>query len=345
MMLSATQYFYIAIAFALSLLIHYLVIQLSIRSGYFLDEGEKIQKAHVGATPRIGGLGIFLACMFILNDAGVGGYLMLAAIPAFVAGFLEDYSGKVSPLQRLAIMALSPIMVIVMLPDNIWIDSFAHMPYVIGLLGGILFIVAIINGVNFTDGQNGLASGTVLISFLAMLVLAIERADSSLTYMCLVVCAAIISFLIFNYPAGKIFLGDGGAYLLGFLLASLSLVMIHEYGQYFSPLLLLIIVIYPLWEVIFSTFRKILLDHISPLRSDDFHLHQLLFRNRAAGGKGHRPALFILPVQLVITAVALWFSDNTLILTLLIFSYLSIYCFVYFYERNYDRVQQKSNLS
>jgi UDP-N-acetylmuramyl pentapeptide phosphotransferase/UDP-N-acetylglucosamine-1-phosphate transferase len=344
-MLDVAEYLYIVIAFALSLLIHYLVIHLTHQKGIFMDEHDKVQKMHVHPTPRIGGLGIFLAAMFMLNDQSIGGYLMLAAIPAFIAGFLEDYSGKVSPEQRLAIMFLSPVMAIVMIPDSILTEwFFTQASGILGIIASAVIMVALVNGVNFTDGQNGLASGTVLISFLTLMLVAVGLQDKSVVYVTAIMSVAIIAFLIYNFPAGKIFLGDGGAYLLGFLLAAISIIVVQRHSGEVSPFLIPALMVYPLWEVAFSTFRKLFYDHISPFSSDDFHMHQLLFRNRAHG-KGYLPVLYILPAQIIVSCFTIIFYNNTLALFLLTAAYVISYSAVYFYERKRDSLKSRATTS
>jgi UDP-GlcNAc:undecaprenyl-phosphate GlcNAc-1-phosphate transferase len=340
-MLHGVQYFYILIAFSLSLLIHYLVIELTHRKGIFLDEHDKVQKVHLKPTPRIGGLGIFLSSMFMLNDA-LGGYLILAAIPAFIAGFLEDYSGKISPEQRLAIMCLSPIMAFIMIPSSLLTNwGIIAAPAMLGMLASVVFIVALVNGVNFTDGQNGLASGTVLISFLGLGTIAYLLHDTSLLYICMIMCAAVLSFLIYNFPNGKIFLGDGGAYLLGFMMATVSIIMIQQHRATISPLILPALLVYPLWEVVFSTIRKVIFDKISPLKSDDFHLHQLLFRNRAKG-RGYLPTILILPLQAISAIFVVLFMDNNIALTLIMLFFVALYTFTYTLERKRDALRVKT---
>jgi UDP-N-acetylmuramyl pentapeptide phosphotransferase/UDP-N-acetylglucosamine-1-phosphate transferase len=340
-MLREVQYFYILIAFSLSLLIHYLVIELTHKKGVFLDEHDKVQKVHIKPTPRIGGLGIFLSSMFILNDNILGGYLILAAIPAFVAGFLEDYSGKISPTQRLAIMCLSPIMAFIMIPGSLLTNwGFFTAPAIAGMFASVLFIVALVNGVNFTDGQNGLAAGSVLINFITMSVIAYVLGDASLFYICLIISAGVLSFLIYNFPSGKIFMGDGGAYFLGFMMAAISIITIQNYPGKVSPLLVPALLIYPLWEVVFSTLRKIFIDKISPLRSDDFHIHQLLFRNRSKG-KGYLPTLLILPIQAIVAVSVILFVNNSMALMLIMAAFIFLYSFVYIWERKLDAIKIK----
>lgn len=334
-MLTITQYFFIGIAFLLSLFIHQLVIRFTHQSGFFLDEHEKIQKAHSNPTPRIGGLGIFLAALFISTEQELGGLIILSAIPAFIAGFLEDYSGKVSPATRLAIMALSPLMALVMIGSGSWPGLFeGYLPVGVSLLLFAVFMVALINGMNFIDGQNGLASGAAIISFAGLALVAYQFRDSAILFISLILLVATLAFLLFNFPKGKIFLGDGGAYLLGFLLAVLALLLTQRHPG-ISPLFIPLLAIYPLWEVIFSTFRKLFVDKISPFSSDDFHMHQLVYRNHAAG-KGFLPALFILPVQVILLLAAIICIHSTTALLLLLIGYLSVYCFTYFCERKME---------
>jgi len=340
-MLHEVQYFYILIAFALSLLVHYLVIELTHRKGIFMDEHDKVQKMHAMPTPRIGGLGIFLSSMFMLNDT-LGGYFMLASIPAFVAGFLEDYSGKVSPEQRLAIMCLSSVMALIMIPDVVLTEwPLGQAPMALGVLASVFFIIAIINGVNFIDGQNGLASGTALISLLALAALAFTQHNGSLMYICLILAVAVLAFLIYNFPGGRIFLGDGGAYLLGFMIATIAIVMVQQHAGSVSALLLPAVLIYPFWEVLFSTLRKLFYDRISPFHSDDYHLHQLLFRNRAKG-KGYRPAALMLPAQAVAAFFVVLLRNSPAGLLWIILLYILLYCAVYFNERRLDGLRNKA---
>jgi UDP-N-acetylmuramyl pentapeptide phosphotransferase/UDP-N-acetylglucosamine-1-phosphate transferase len=134
----------------------------------------------------------------------------------------------------------------------------------LGIIASVLFIVALVNGVNFTDGQNGLASGTVLVSMVTLMAVAWNLNDLSLVYISLVICASVLAFMIYNFPKGKIFLGDGGAYLLGFMIATLSIVLAQRHQTEVSPFIIPALLIYPLWEVVFSTLRKLFYDRISP---------------------------------------------------------------------------------
>ncbi len=335
----------ILLAGGLSLLVHFLVIDVTHKKGIFMDSLDKIQKAHSIPTPRIGGLGIFLACMLIINDSVLGTSLMLASIPAFISGFLEDYSGRVAPLQRLGIMLLSPVLCIIFMPASTLTQAFgADIPIVLSAAFTILISLAMVNGVNFIDGQNGLASGSILITQAAILVMGIMYQDTSVIYISAIILISTFTFMLFNYPFAKIFLGDGGAYFLGFITAILVICLYSQHTQHISFLLIPALLIYPLWEVVFSIIRKMFFDKISPLQSDKYHLHQLIFRNQAQS-RHYIPSLIILPMQLVIAVLAIWKAGSTGMLAMLILTYCAAYTVLYIYTKRLDMIKRAQVLS
>lgn len=129
-----------------------------------------------------------------------------------------------------------------------------------------------------------------------------------MAYVNAVCMAAILGFLLFNYPGGRIFLGDGGAYSLGFLLAVISIMLVKR-NTNISPWFVLVSLIYPVWEVIFSFSRRTLLHRLSPLYPDSKHVHQLIFRN-LAGHKNSKTVFFIFPVVIIMNIIAIYFYNN-----------------------------------
>ncbi|MFT4060929.1 MAG: glycosyltransferase [Edaphocola sp.] len=343
-MLQPVHFFYLLIAFSLSSLVNYLCIALSHSQGIFMDEEQKIQKVHRLPTPRIGGLGIFLGSMFILCNQELGGYVLLASVPAFIAGFLEDYTGNIAPAQRLAIMCLSPVMAFVLLPATIFLHAGAvPLPGLVGIMGTLLLTVALVNGVNFVDGQNGLAGGAGMVIFAGLALVAHNVHDRSVFFISLVPLSAISGFMLFNYPAGKIFLGDGGAYFMGFLAATLTVLLQQRHGAELSPMMIPALLVYPLCEVAFSTVRKLVYDRISPFKSDGYHFHHLLYRNHARG-RGHVVAIYLLPLQILVALGAVAVCGATKWLTLIVAAYILVYTFLYANERRKDTKSKQALL-
>lgn len=131
------------------------------------------------------------------------------------------------------------------------------------------------NAINIIDGFNGLTGGTALIMLAAFGIIARQVGDIPLAFTCLIIAGAVAGFFFLNWPTGKIFLGDGGAYFLGFTLAWIS-VLLPERNASVSPWTSLLICSYPITEVAFSIFRrKFLRDGQQATQPDAVHLHTL----------------------------------------------------------------------
>jgi UDP-N-acetylmuramyl pentapeptide phosphotransferase/UDP-N-acetylglucosamine-1-phosphate transferase len=150
---------------------------------------------------------------------------------------------------------------------------------------------------------------------------------------------AILGFLVWNYPRGLIFLGDGGAYLVGFLVAELSVLLVARNPQV-SPWFPLILVFYPIFETMFTIFRRVVIGKKNPGLPDAAHLHQLIYRrvvrwsvtDNCSKKKMQRNALtsiylWVMAAFTVIPAVLFWESTITLQFIALLFA--GFYIFVY----------------
>jgi UDP-N-acetylmuramyl pentapeptide phosphotransferase/UDP-N-acetylglucosamine-1-phosphate transferase len=130
------------------------------------------------------------------------------------------------------------------------------------------------NAINIIDGFHGLASGTVLIALLALAAIAARAGDAPLALVCLLVAAAVAGFWLVNFPWGKLFLGDGGAYFAGFSLAWLALLLPMRNPDV-SPWAGLLVCAYPVIEVLYSVVRRYR-QRLSPGAPDSLHLHSLV---------------------------------------------------------------------
>lgn len=326
------RYFYIFLAFSIGVLIHSVIIEFSHKKKLFLDAQLKIQRVHKVPTPRIGGLGIFLACLFMIFNQELGQLLIISTIPVFIAGFVEDFTESASPIQRLLIMSLGTVFLFALLS---WKEYFEFMPlrYQIPLFFILfLFVNGVINGVNFIDGSNGLAAGSSLITTLGIALLAYIVKDYTVLYLAAILAGSILAFLIFNFPIAKIFLGDSGSYSLGFFLSALSLALLLRNYAYLHWMLIPVLLIYPLIEVSFSVMRKAFFDRISPFDSDRNHFHQLVFRN-IKNSKVYFPALTILPFQALAIVFSMFFLKNFLALFTICLLFSTLYVYVYIYKR------------
>src|SRR5258708_38722627 len=128
---------------------------------------------------------------------------------------------------------------------------------------------------------------------------------------------ALLGFLAWNYAKGKIFLGDGGAYLLGFWLAELSGLLVVRHPEV-SPWFPMLLLVYPIFEALFSMYRRRVMQGQSPAQPDRMHLHQVIYtRLTRAGNVTDSPSLtrlnsrvapfgWLLSLCWAIPAILLW---------------------------------------
>jgi UDP-N-acetylmuramyl pentapeptide phosphotransferase/UDP-N-acetylglucosamine-1-phosphate transferase len=280
---------------ALSWLVCYLIIRYEHLHAHFShdhnDSGP--QKFHATPTPRIGGIAIFSGLLMgagivlILHPASSFandnfGYLLLAAIPAFMGGLLEDITKNVGVLQRLVLTMISGAIGAWLLGATLirldipYLDTALHwLPFAILLT--VFAVGGVANAINIIDGYNGLAGGFAVIALIAMAWVAAQVNDNLILVVSISMIGALLGFLAWNWPKGKIFLGDGGAYLVGFMLAELSVLLIAR-NPSVSPWFPLLLLSYPIFETLFSIYRRKWLRNSTPGHPDALHLHQLLFK-------------------------------------------------------------------
>jgi UDP-N-acetylmuramyl pentapeptide phosphotransferase/UDP-N-acetylglucosamine-1-phosphate transferase len=249
-----------------------------------MDTQIGVQKFHTDPTPRIGGLAI--ACGAV---AGYGfapdslqdllGPLLLAGIPAFAFGLLEDVTKRVSVRTRLLATMFCGVLGWAITGYAI---TRANVPGLDWMLGFTMVSVAftafavggVANAINIIDGFNGLAAGSVIIIFSGFAAICMSVGDTDLAYVCLLLAGSVVGFLLVNWPLGKIFLGDGGAYAVGFALAWVAVLILvrHPEVSAWAPLL---VCGYPILEVGFSILRR-RRRGLSPGDPDRLHLHSLV---------------------------------------------------------------------
>ncbi len=306
------------------------------------------QKFHDRLTPRIGGLGIFLSSFLIYlalfdiqKDKDII-FFLLASIPAFLSGFIEDLTKRVSPEVRLISTILSAVLGMWLLGATLhrvdvpFVDNFLSIE-ILAYLFTLIAVSGVANSINIVDGYNGLAAIVTMLILLGIAYVSHKVHDNLVLYISLILSGSVAGFFLLNYPFGKIFLGDGGAYFIGFSIAELSILLVdrHPDVSAWFPMLL---VIYPVFETLFSMYRRRLKKR-SAQKPDSFHLHQLIYDRvvphfydikrdeKLARNSATSPFLWFLCSMSVLPAVMFW--QNTLILML--FSVLFCIFYVWFY--------------
>lgn len=343
-------------AFVLSATLTLIVVRLLRSRGWATKDHDLTgpQKVHVHPVARVGGIGVFatlglLALGFALlqPQSALGRMLLLLLLcgaPAFAAGLLEDVTKRVSVSMRLLAAILSAVLAVFVLGTAIhrtdlllldWIASFA----VGAALLAVVAVAGMANAVNIIDGFNGLASMCVVMILLAVAYVAGEVGDALVLLLALAGAGAILGFFIWNYPAGLIFLGDGGAYFLGFYAAEVALLLLHRNAQV-SPLFPLLASIYPVFETLFSMYRRKVVRGRAVGMPDGVHLHSLVYRRLLRWAVGRpdaaalmkrnamtAPYLWILSMLAVVPSVLFW--DDSRILGAFIVLFAAVYVSLY----------------
>lgn len=316
-----------------------------IHGEHTMDSDAGVQKIHDQPTPRVGGLAIYIALVlsWLLTPpivANVLGLMLIAVIPAFLGGVIEDIVKRDNVTERLLATFASGVMawwltgVSLRHIGIVGIDSLLSVTFV-SVLFTSFAVGGVANAINIIDGLNGLASGVVLLCLTALGFIAYQAFDYEMAKLCFVIGGAIFGFILVNYPYGKIFLGDGGAYLLGFLLGWIA-VMVAARNPTVSPWAPMLACGYPILEVLFSmarrTARKLKLGH-----PDRLHLHSLVWSRvarrwfRASSPEIQNAAVF--PLMLLYASVpaycAVRFRADTKSLIVAFVLCAVLYAFVY----------------
>jgi UDP-N-acetylmuramyl pentapeptide phosphotransferase/UDP-N-acetylglucosamine-1-phosphate transferase len=272
-------------ALASFLLAEVLVLTTAHHGWFSLDAPGAVQKFHCNPTPRIGGIGIYMALLvasLLVPEPGARAILttvLLAGVPALLVGLMEDVTKRIGVSVRLVVTMASGAAacwlsgIAITHIDVAPVDALLSFAPVALLFTAIAF-GGLANAINIIDGFNGLASGTTTICLLALAAIAGLVGDAALAIAAFVLAAAVVGFWLVNFPWGKLFLGDGGAYFAGFALAWLAVLLPMRNAEV-SPWASFLLCAYPVIEVAYSVMRRVR-HHQSAGEPDRRHLHSLV---------------------------------------------------------------------
>lgn len=328
-------------AFLLSFISALAIIKYATNTGKMLDKDEvkKPQKMHFGDIPRAGGVGIFVGfCAFIAILSALGEimdkyiYLLIPSCFIFLSGFCEDLNNAISPKMRLFMQTIGGASAILLFPNCVLLDIGFTLPYGFGMIFTLFCIVGVVNAINIIDGFNGLASGCVILMMISIAIVAHLVGNGDIFCIALIAIGATLGFFVLNFPRGRIFLGDGGAYLLGFLLAFLLVILTQDSSNNIttnksvSAYYGLCVMIYPVFEVLFSIWRR-KRRKLSAMSADKLHLHTLIFKRGTHSSIKTSMLLWAINTPFIFTPI--FFYNNITILVALIVVFIAIYIFLY----------------
>ena len=254
------------------------------------------QRFHWGHVPRLGGVALLAGiggawsvgvAQSMLGDPSslrLGswvGWWMAALLPAAIGGMVEDATQRLTVRYRLLLTGFSGVLAVGVLELSVprlglpWLDTVLIGAPWLGFAIALLAVTGLPHAFNIIDGYNGLAGMVALIVCLALAHVALQVGDRGLAALLVATAAATGGFLVWNYPRGMLFAGDGGAYIWGVVIALASITLVQRNPDV-SPWFPMLLLIYPVWETVFSIYRK-LVRGVSPGVADALHFHQLIY--------------------------------------------------------------------
>lgn len=341
----------VLLGFGVTLIATWLICQLSKVISIGHDSATGVQKFHVNPTSRLGGVAIFLglavsglAVPAVAEFQHYSFWFLLAAMPVWLAGLTEDLTRRVGPTLRLVMATLSAAWLFGALGvsvnrTDVWpIDLILSIPGA-PLCVTLLVVAGFTHSVNIVDGFHGLACGLIIIALSGLAFMAWKVGDFLLLQMCLISLAVVLGFFVLNWPRGAVFLGDAGAYLIGFWVVELGILLAMRNPQ-ISPMAPVLAGLLPLIETMFSMFRRKFVRGHPVNHPDALHLHTLVYRRliltpAAATSSEQRNklnskvALFFWLPAAFFAIISCLFMHSTLTQLMLMLVYLAMYLWLY----------------
>ena len=331
---------------------------------------DAVQRFHFGDVPRLGGLamlmGFSVSLLYAvvaqhlgygpnveLSDWDAVAYIGCLAGPVLI-GVWEDITHRVSVVLRLFITASGALLAVWLLDAHIgrlgisWLDDWWGAYPFLGVALTIFAIAGLPHAFNIIDGYNGLAGLVTIVISGALVYMALKFGDRQLATYALCTLASTAGFLIWNYPRGLLFAGDGGAYFWGLNIAIICILLVERHAQV-SPWFVILLLVYPVWETVFSIARKTL-QGVPPSMADSLHLHHMIYRRivrtvfhedeaQQLLSKNNRTAPYLVGLTILTVLPALIFWQNTPILMGFCLLFVTSYVTTYLWLTNHKLVK------
>jgi UDP-N-acetylmuramyl pentapeptide phosphotransferase/UDP-N-acetylglucosamine-1-phosphate transferase len=321
-------------------------------NGSLLDKDfAKPQAFHQEATARIGGviifslLNLFIIFYFLKFQIFLKEYFVITLF-LFFLGFLDDLRIKINPNIRLFLMLVILLVCISFFEIKITSSGLEFLDFwlennIFQTCFVLLCFLFIINGSNLIDGFNGLLAVHFLIINSIFLIINSTNQNQFISIILFSQIIIVFSFLLFNFPKAKIFLGDSGSYLLGSLIV-LNSIKTYELNTMLSPFFFAGVLFYLFFEVFFSFIRKVILK-ISPLKPDGKHLHMLLYswisKTKKIKKPNYQTSILINLTYLLFQIPVFYFQNNGLVSRYWFFLLIGLYTVIYFRLYSFSKKQ------
>ncbi len=302
-----------ATAVLISALIIPFIIKLSLKYGYV--DIPNSRKIHTGRIPNLGGiaifLGLFIASLFwykFFNNSDFI-FISVSSLILLITGIFDDIKGMKAKKK----LVLQIIAAFIIVAGGIRITSFYgflginELPIVVQYVFSVILIVGVINAYNLIDGIDGLAAGIGIINFIVIGYLFFSLHHTSFALLSFAVSGSLLGFLIYNYNPAKIFMGDTGALILGFLTVIFGIKIIELNGveaiRVYSPQNMVVSISSIMFLPVFDTLRVFairIFKHKSPFTAGKDHLHHILLKK---GLQQREVTLILITINIIIILI------------------------------------------
>src|SRR3989339_1618918 len=272
------------------------------------------RKVHISPVPRLGGAGIFLGFAFAIVFALLWAWyfgmhikflpifgILISSFIIFAVGAVDDIKG-LKPLTKFVWQLLASAVVLFLGGEINFISNPFNGIFPLTLFLSVpltlIWLTGVTNAINLSDGLDGLATGVAAISAGTLFFVALRTHEIGAAIILLSITGAALGFLRYNFFPAKIFLGDSGSYLLGFLLAASAIMGVFKTTLVVALIIPLLILGVPIFDTIFAIGRR-LGNGKSPFAADNKHIHHMLLR----AGFTHREAVFAIYIACFLLSI------------------------------------------
>lgn len=256
------------------------------------------RKKHTNVTPNLGGIGIFAAFIFVASIFNVGYYftgwncILGASFLLFVTGLKDDLVA-IDPYKKFLVQIVAAIIVVyladIRLTDLQGLLGIHQLPYIVSFLLSVVGITFVTNAFNLIDGVDGLAGSLSFLLFTFLGVVFAVNGNIGSAMLCFAIAGAVTGFLRYNIAPARIFMGDTGSLVLGFLASVMAISFVSKMHQipadspfvgwfvngYGGITVALAAIIVPVYDT-FRVFTTRILRGFSPFHADRTHVHHVL---------------------------------------------------------------------
>jgi len=289
------------------------IIKYSLKYGYV--DIPNSRKIHTGRIPNLGGiaifLGLFIASLFWYKFFNNPDFIFISTsvIILLITGIIDDIKGM-KARKKLIFQIIAAFIIVA---GGLRITSFynfmgiGELPIVVQYLFSVILIVGVINAYNLIDGIDGLAAGIGIINFGVMGYMFYSLHHTSFALLSFAVSGSLLGFLMYNYNPAKIFMGDTGALILGFLTVVLGIKLIELNGiksiQIYTPQNMVVTISSIMFLPVFDTLRVFAIriyKHKSPFTAGKDHLHHILLKY---GLQSREVTLILITINIIIILI------------------------------------------